>query len=71
VSNRQQEMSNRNPEDAVRTMAMDPFRLRSVLLEHRTGEMSARIKQYDRLIQQLNRTEYPETQALLTVRRWA
>jgi transposase len=30
-----------------------------------TAEMMLKIKQYDRQIQQLGQTEYPETQALL------
>jgi len=32
-------------------------------------EMTIKIKQYDRQIQQLGQTEYPETQALLKVHR--
>jgi transposase len=54
---------------AERSLAVTPPGLQQALgpvLQH-IAEMTAKIKHYDRLIQQLTQTEYPERQALLKV----
>ena len=54
---------------AQRSMAAMPPGLRQALgpVLQQIAEMTLKIKQYDRQIQQLGQTEYPETQALLKV----
>jgi transposase len=54
---------------AKRCLAVMPPGLAQALgpVLEQIAEMTAKIKQYDRQIQQLGQTKYPETQALLTV----
>jgi transposase len=54
---------------AKRSLAVMPPRLAQALgpVLEQIAEMTIKIKQYDRQIQQLAQTEYPETQALLKV----
>ena len=54
---------------AQRSLAVMPPRLAQALgpVLQQVAEMTLKIKQYDRQIQQIGQTEYPETQALLKV----
>src|ERR1700738_5265826 len=54
---------------AQRSLSVMPLGLAQTLgpVLQQVAEMTAKIKQYDRQIQQLGQTQYPETQALLKV----